>query len=167
MKHKRFRLFLLPALTLCMGSPPAKADLFSDLGPPGDTYNKDYGGLVCGNAVAVCGGESDTWANSFSVAGSGSEAVTEIDLAVSNESGAMPLLAQARVNQGEAGDIKLAHRLNATSITDDDLLFLQQIGLKWVRLEFGDAELLFDSLRVTQERFARFGIRIYSAVHPA
>ncbi len=83
---------------------------------------------------------------------------------------AMPLLAQtpaARAIQGEAGDIKLAHRLNATSITDDDLLFLQQIGLKWVRLEFGDAELPFDSLRVTQERFARFGMRIYSAVHPS
>ena len=29
--------------------------------------------------------------------------------------------------------IKLAHRLTAASITDDDLLFLRQLGLKWVR----------------------------------
>jgi mannonate dehydratase len=85
-------------------------------------------------------------------------------------SSAIPILAQipaTRANPGEAGDIKLAHRLNATTITDDDLLFLQQIGLKWVRLEFGDAELSFDSLRDTQKRYARFGMRIYSAVHPS
>ncbi len=88
----------------------------------------------------------------------------------SSWSRAMPLLAQTsatHAKQAEAGEIKLAHRLNAASITDDDLLFLQQIGLQWVRLEFGDAELPFDSLRVTQERFARFGMRIYSAVHPS
>ena len=85
-------------------------------------------------------------------------------------SGAMPLLAQPpgrRAAQDQAGDIKLAHRLNATSITDDDLLFLQQIGLTWVRLEFPEAELSFDDLRITQKRFARFGMRIYSAVHPS
>jgi hypothetical protein len=54
----------------------------------------------------------------------------------------MPLLAQAparRTGQDHAGDIKLAHRLNAASITDDDLFFLQQIGLTWVRLEFPEA----------------------------
>src|SRR5213596_2091428 len=65
-------------------------------------------------------------------------------------SGAMSLLAQAparRTGQNQPAGIKLAHRLNATSITDDDLLFLQQIGLTWVRLEFPEAELSFDDLR--------------------
>src|SRR5882762_3057290 len=84
--------------------------------------------------------------------------------------GAMPLVAQAparRTGQNQPAGIKLAHRLNATSITDDDLLFLQQIGLTWVRLEFPEAELSFDALRATQERFARFGMRIYSVVHPS
>src|SRR5713226_2191108 len=83
-------------------------------------------------------------------------------------SGAMPLLAQAPVKhtaQDQGGDIKLAHRLNATSISDDDLLFLQQIGLTWVRLEFPEAELSFDDLRIMQERFSRFGMRIFSVVH--
>ena len=85
-------------------------------------------------------------------------------------SGAMPLLAQAPTKhtaQDQAGDIKLAHRLNATSISDDDLLFLQQIGLTWVRLEFPEAELSFDDLRAAQQRFARFGMRIFSVVHPS
>lgn len=85
-------------------------------------------------------------------------------------SGAMSLLAQApakRAVQDQTGDVKLAHRLNALSVTDDDLLFLQQIGLKWVRLEFPEAELGFDDLRRTQERYARFGIRVYSVVHPS
>jgi hypothetical protein len=40
--------------------------------------------------------------------------------------------------QGNPGDTKLAHRLTAKSVTEDDLLFLQQLGLKWVRLEFGE-----------------------------
>jgi hypothetical protein len=85
-------------------------------------------------------------------------------------SGAMSLLAQAPARRGardQAGDIKLAHRLNATSITDDDLLFLQQIGLTWVRLEFPEAELSFDALRAVQERFALFNMRIFSVVHPS
>jgi mannonate dehydratase len=61
--------------------------------------------------------------------------------------------------------IKLAHRLNASSVTDDDLLFLQQIGLEWVRLEFGEQPVSFETLRAAQQRYARFGMRIYSGVH--
>src|ERR1051326_1135067 len=75
-------------------------------------------------------------------------------------SGTARLLAQApsRVTgHDKTAEIKLAHRLNATSVTDDDLLFLQQIGLSWVRLEFPEDELSFDDLRAAQQRFARFG----------
>jgi len=78
-----------------------------------------------------------------------------------------PRAPAGQTGQDQTGGIKLAHRLNAASITEDDLLFLQQIGLKWVRLEFGEAALSFDNLQVAQNRFARFGMRIYSVVHPA
>lgn len=61
--------------------------------------------------------------------------------------------------------MKLAHRLNANGTSDDDLLFLQQIGLRWVRLEFGEADISFEELKRTRERYARFGMRIYSGVH--
>jgi len=67
-------------------------------------------------------------------------------------------------NAADTG-IKLAHRLNADSITDDDLLFLQQIGLKWVRLEFGEHPVTFEVLLAEQQRYARFGMRIFSGVH--
>lgn len=65
----------------------------------------------------------------------------------------------------DPGSVKLAHRLNWKNLTDDDLLFLQQIGLKWVRLEFTEGEGGFDMLRDAQQRCARFGMKIYSGVH--
>jgi len=57
--------------------------------------------------------------------------------------------------------------LDATGISDDDLRFLEQIGLKWARLEFGEGEVTLDALRAQQRRFAQFGMRIYSGVHYA
>jgi mannonate dehydratase len=80
----------------------------------------------------------------------------------------MPLLAQKRpmpIEESDPGNAKLCHRLDAKSITDDDLHFLQQIGLKWARLEFGEGDITLDALRAQQQRFARFGMRIYSGVH--
>jgi len=79
-----------------------------------------------------------------------------------------PLLAQnvqKAIDESDPGNIKLCHRLDAKAVTDDDLCFLQQIGLQWVRLEFGKGEVNLDTLRAAQERFARFGMRIYSGVH--
>jgi mannonate dehydratase len=82
---------------------------------------------------------------------------------------AAPLLAQTRgaLDEYDAANTKVAHRLEAKSITDDDLLFLQQIGLRWVRLEFEDRDVTFDDLRAERERYAKFGLRIYSCVHQA
>jgi mannonate dehydratase len=71
----------------------------------------------------------------------------------------------AAADDSDPTNPKLCHRLDAKSITDDDLRFLQQIGLPWARLEFGEGDISLDTLRATQQRFARFGIRIYSGVH--
>jgi len=71
------------------------------------------------------------------------------------------------LDEHDPSNTKLAHRINARTITDDDLLFLKQIGLRWARVEFADADTPFDYLRATQQRFARYGLRIYSSVHPA
>lgn len=79
-----------------------------------------------------------------------------------------PLSAQnvhKAIDESDPGNVKLCHRLDAKAVTDDDLRFLQQIGLRWVRLEFGEGEVNLDTLRAAQERFARFGMRIYSGVH--
>src|SRR3984885_14308776 len=82
-----------------------------------------------------------------------------LKLALGSAAGA--LLAQ----DNEAGNIKIAHRINARAVTDDDLLFFQQIGLRWARLEFGETPITLDQLRATQQRFAKFGMQVYSGVH--
>jgi len=71
------------------------------------------------------------------------------------------------MGEDDPSNTKLAHRVNARSLTDEDLLFLQQIGLRWARVEFGEGDTPFESLQATQQRFARYGMRIFSCVHPA
>lgn len=61
--------------------------------------------------------------------------------------------------------LKIAHRIVARGVTDNDLLFFQQIGLKYARIEFGEAPITLDELRAVQQRFAKFGMEIYSGVH--
>jgi hypothetical protein len=78
-----------------------------------------------------------------------------------------PRLDPKRSDEDDPANTKLARRLNARSITEDDLLFLKQIGLRWARLEFGTEETPFEYLRATQQRFARYGIRIFAGVHYA
>ena len=72
-----------------------------------------------------------------------------------------------RIDEDDPSNTKLVHRLSARGITDDDLLFLKQIGMRWVRLEFGADPTPFETLRATQQRFARYGIRVFSGVHYA
>ena len=82
----------------------------------------------------------------------------------------MPLGAQqrtARIEESDPRNAKLCHRLEARNITDDDLRFLKQIGLPWVRLEFGEGNITLDALAAEQRRYAAFGMRIYSGVHYA
>jgi mannonate dehydratase len=76
----------------------------------------------------------------------------------------IPLLAMAAEEDDSTG-IKIAHRINARGLADDDLLFFQQIGVKWARLEFGAAPISLDELRAVQVRFAKCGMKIYSGVH--
>ena len=69
------------------------------------------------------------------------------------------------IDEYDSSNVKLCHRLEAQSVTDDELEFLRQIGLRWVRMEFDAAE--FDELQAMTKRLSRFGLRIYSAVHRA
>jgi mannonate dehydratase len=81
---------------------------------------------------------------------------------------AMPLSAQRsgpRIDEDDPANVKIAHRLDWKNLSDDDLLFLQQIGLKWARVEFGEGETTFAQLQAARQRFARFGMQIYSGVH--
>jgi mannonate dehydratase len=80
---------------------------------------------------------------------------------------ALPLAAQTRsaIAEDDPRNTKIAHRINARSVSEDDLLFLKQIGLRWVRLEFGEEDIDLDGLRAVQQRFAKYDMRIFSGVH--
>ena len=66
--------------------------------------------------------------------------------------------------EDDPANIKVQRELDARRVTDDDLLFLKQIGIRWARLQFGAEEAPFELIRGAQERCARHGIRVYSAV---
>jgi mannonate dehydratase len=70
------------------------------------------------------------------------------------------------IDEYDDKNIKLAHRVPST-LSDDELLFLKQIGLRWARVELQAAESSFESLSRVQQRFAAAGIKIFSAMHPA
>ena len=70
------------------------------------------------------------------------------------------------IDEYDPANVKLSHRIPARA-SDDDLLFLKQIGIRWARVEFGNEETPFEFLRATQEWFASFGMRIYSGVQYA
>src|SRR5579862_4012793 len=83
---KRFPLLLLAGVAMCLCDLPASGDtvLFSDLGPPSNPYDPSGGYGLAGTA-SCCGWVSPFYqAEQFTVAGSGIEAVTEIDLGVTN-----------------------------------------------------------------------------------
>src|SRR4051812_42273572 len=63
-----------------------------------------------------------------------------------------------RLAEDDPANTKIAHRLTMRGLNDDDLLFLQQIGLRWARLEWGNENVSLESLRATKERFAKFGM---------
>ena len=77
----------------------------------------------------------------------------------------IPLLSRGAVKDDDPGQTKIAHRIDARNVSDDDLLFFEQIGLKWARLEFGEGDTSFDYLRSVDQRFARFGMKVFSGVH--
>lgn len=71
--------------------------------------------------------------------------------------------AAGALDEYDPGNLKLAHR-TPWNAGDDELLFLKQIGLRWVRLEYGVEDPRVEALGRVQQRFAGFGIGIYSAV---
>ena len=71
---------------------------------------------------------------------------------------------QIRIDEHHPDNTKIAHVV-PWDASDDDLLFWKQIGLRWVRLEYGREDPGVEALRRVQQRFAEYGLRIYSARH--
>lgn len=68
------------------------------------------------------------------------------------------------IDEYAPGNLKLSHRVGS-EISDDEILFLKQIGMRWARVEFGSRPPDFESVRRTYDRFARQGIKMYAGVH--
>ena len=75
-------------------------------------------------------------------------------------------LAKPRIAEDDPANIKLSHRMVIRSLSDDDLQFLQQLGIRWCRIEFGESAPYY-FLKATVDRLARFNMRIFSGVHYA
>lgn len=71
------------------------------------------------------------------------------------------------IDEYAPGNIKLARRVS-DNLPEEDMFFLKQIGLRWVRVNFApERSSNLEQIRDTQQRFAKYGLRIYSAVHYA
>ncbi len=83
----------------------------------------------------------------------------------------LPLLAAGAsaaspLDEYDPSNIKLCRRLPA-ELTDDELLFLRQIGLKWVRVRFPPEKSAFADMERSVRRYGEYGMRIHSGVHYA
>ncbi len=79
--------------------------------------------------------------------------------------GSTPARGASVIDEHDPSNTKLCRRLRA-DISDDDLLFLKQIGLRWARVNFRPP-VDFDFIARTQKRYESYGIKIFSAVHYA
>ena len=69
------------------------------------------------------------------------------------------------IDEYDPGNVKVAQRVSS-NVSDNYLLLLKQIGLRWTDVIFGSNGDL-DHMRHTQKRFARFGLTIYAGRHYA
>ena len=70
------------------------------------------------------------------------------------------------VDEHHPDNIKLAHNI-PWDASDEDLLFLKQIGLRWVQIIWGSQIPDVDQMRSVQKRLAEYDIQICSSGHPA
>ena len=83
---------------------------------------------------------------------------------VAAASTAMPRAASAatpKIDEYDPTNTKIATAVSP-SAGDDQFLFLQQIGLRWVQVAFGQ-NASFDYMKSTQDRLAKFGLKIHCA----
>ena len=76
------------------------------------------------------------------------------------------LRADAPKDDQNPASTKIATLIDVRKASDDDLLFLKQIGLHWVHASFGD-DAPYEFITSTQQRLARYGLKIHCAFHDA
>lgn len=79
---------------------------------------------------------------------------------------AAALSAAPQKNEHDPNNLKIATLIDARKTSDEDLLFLKQIGLRWLHVSFGN-DAPYEFIKSTQERFGRYGLQIHCAFHDA
>ena len=72
-------------------------------------------------------------------------------------------MAAATMDEADPEGTKIAIKLTVRHTSDEELLFLKQIGLRWLHADFGD-EASYDFIKATQDRFAQYGLKIDCAL---
>jgi len=80
----------------------------------------------------------------------------------------LPLAATAiaavpRIDEYDPSNTKIATMVNIATVTDDELLRLKQIGLRWVHAEFGK-DGSGAAVKSEVDRLGRYGLKIHSAM---
>lgn len=69
-----------------------------------------------------------------------------------------------RIDEYDPTNTKVGHIVSAT-VRDDDILFLQQIGIRSILVNFKPGESSLDEMRQVQDRFARHNIQIFGGLN--
>src|ERR1041384_4537927 len=70
--------------------------------------------------------------------------------------------ATPKIDEHDPANLKIATMVNARA-NEDQFLFLQQIGVRWVHVQF-PLDTNFDLIETTQKRLARFNIKIHCGI---
>jgi len=89
----------------------------------------------------------------------------KVPLAASAAAVPMPTAASAAARKDEYDPAypKIATAVDVGKLSDDEMLFLKQIGLRWVHAEFGE-DAPYERIRSTQERLERYGLKIHCGI---
>ena len=71
--------------------------------------------------------------------------------------------AAPRIDEYDPDNTKIATMVSFPKVTDDQLLFLKQLGLRWVHAEFGN-DAPYEAIKTAQERLARFNLKIHCGI---
>jgi hypothetical protein len=71
-----------------------------------------------------------------------------------------------QMDEADPEGTKIAIKLTVQKTTDEELLFLKQIGLRWLHADFGEAAS-YDFIKTTRDRFAQYGLTIDCALMEA
>jgi mannonate dehydratase len=79
---------------------------------------------------------------------------------------AQPAKRMVPMDEADPAGTKIAIKLTVQQTMDEELLFLKQIGLRWLHADFGEAAS-YDFIKATRDRFAQYGLTIDCALMEA